>query len=182
MFVLILLDVSVKSTIFFKNKLTNGQQPLTVVFVWQLNVNNVMTTSITPGTPNTMTVNNLGFFSIENTATLRDKNNVNPQPQQIPVVVQYRADNLLNLANKGIWIIYNLGTTMKPAVTHDPVFGLNQPITSLTAQTITIALSGSIIVLVLILVGCSVYIYRVNTKGIKSTRVIELDNEIYYSD
>jgi hypothetical protein len=163
----------VKFTITF-NYAQNAQNTI-LVFVWQLISNQVFATSMTQlANGNPQVLNNLGFLSLENNIVLTDTANQFPV-QTTPVQLQLRSDNI---TNNGIWAIYTLGTALNVKVTHDPVFGINNNGLTLTTQIVTIALSVGIVLVFLVILGCSVYIYNGNTKEYyRKLRVIQDTDE-----
>jgi len=134
-----------------------------IIFVWQLLANQVTATATNPfaGTTTPQVLNNLGFLTIETNSQLSDKNTPTVNPIGSPVTMEIRTDNF---TSNGIWVIYNLGTTVNSHVVHDPIFGINNGLT-LTVQIVTTALAVGIVLAFLIILGCSIYIYHGNTKG-----------------
>jgi len=148
----------VKSQISF-----NYQQALPntmLIFVWQLTANQVVATSMNPFATTPQVLNNLGFLTVETTTTNVDALGTKPT-QTLPVKIEIRTDNI---TTNGIWVIYNLGAPNSVNVIHDPIFGINQNNGGTTFQIVTTALSIGIVLVFLIILGCSIYIYHGNTK------------------
>jgi len=158
----------VKFTITF-NYIQNTQNTI-LVFVWQLLANQIIATTMNPLINAQQVINNLGFFSVENTLILTDTTNAFPL-QMTPVRLELRSDNI---TNNGIWSIYSLGTALNVKVTHDPAFGINNNGVTLTTQIVTTALSIGIVLVFLVILGCSIFIYNGNSKDYyRKLRVIQ---------
>jgi len=148
----------IKSQISF-----NYQQALPntiLIFVWQFTANQVMATTMNPFATTPQVLNNLGFLTVETTTTNVDALGTKPT-QTLPVKIEIRTDNI---TTNGIWVIYNLGAPNSVNVIHDPIFGINQNNGGTTFQIVTTALSIGIVLVFLIILGCSIYIYHGNTK------------------
>jgi len=148
----------VKSKISF-----NYQQTLTntiLIFIWQFTANQIMATTMNPFATTPQVLNNLGFLTVETTTMNIDVMGFKPT-QFLPVRIEVRMDNI---TNNGIWVIYNLGAPNSVNVIHDPTFGINQNTGATTIQIVTTALSIGIVLVFLIILGCSIYIYHGNTK------------------
>jgi hypothetical protein len=132
--------------------------------------NQIIATTMNPLINAQQVINNLGFFSVENTLILADTTNAFPL-QTTPVKLELRSDNI---TNNGIWSIYTLGTALNVKVTHDPAFGINNNGVTLTTQIVTIALSIGIVLVFLVILGCSIFIYNGNSKDYyRKLRVIQ---------
>jgi len=144
-----------------------------IVFVWQLLSNQVIATTMNPLVNGPQVINNLGYLHLENNFILTDMANTVPQQNQA-VRLEIRADNN---TNNGIWAVYQLGTAINAKVTHDPGFGIDNTGTSLTTQIVTIALSIGIVLVFLVILGCSAFIYNGNTQNYyrKLRRIEEAD-------
>jgi len=150
----------VKTTIFYSYHQTPMNTNPYLIFLWELLANTIVSTTMNVATTNTQVINNLGFLSIENSAIVL--NSQTGIQQTLPVAVELRRDNL---PTNGIWVIYQLGTAMFLHTTHDPVFGINQPGTTLTADMVIMALSVSTGIVFLMILCCSIYIYLGTTKS-----------------
>jgi hypothetical protein len=150
----------VKTTIFYSYHQNPMNKNPYLIFVWELLANTIVSTTMNVATTNTQVINNLGFLSIENSAIVL--NSQTGIQQTLPVAVELRRDNL---PTNGIWVIYQLGTAMVVHTTHDPVFGVNQPGTTLTADMVILALSVSTGIVFLMILCCSIYIYLGTTKS-----------------
>jgi hypothetical protein len=151
----------VKTTEHFRYN--NHIQNSVMVFVWNLVDSSgvVPTTSIPVGISN-LAINNLGFYSVENTANMLVNNMGNKQVVPLPVTMEFRFDNV---TTNGMWVIYNnLGAVTKYDVTHDPVFGVNFQAPAVTIQIVTIAISVTVVLALVIVVSCSVYMYHTNSR------------------
>jgi len=145
-------------------------QNTVLVFVWQLLANQIIATTMNPLPTSQQVLNNLGFFNVENTISLTDTAAAFPV-QVTPVRLELRSDNI---TNNGIWAIYSLGTALNVKVLHDPSFGINNNGATLTMQIVTTALSIGIVLVFLVILGCSIFIYNGNTKDYyRKLRVIQ---------
>jgi len=135
-------------------------QGQSLVFHWQLFENQVMGTTLNTLPVQNQVLNNLAFFSVENTALITDfQQNTHLQP----VNVFLRTDNI---TTNGIWVVYNfpVSTAIPFAVKHDPVVGVNLAPAALSIQIVTAALSAVVVVVFIVILSCSIYIYHGNTK------------------
>jgi len=143
-----------------------------LVFVWELLNNQLLTPVVNPSATKPQVLNNLAFLSVEPSTVNFDNLNPNLAGVAQPVRVEVRVDNI---TTNGVWVIYNLGTALNVRLAHDPVFGVNNGV-NLTIQIVTTALSIGIVIAFLVILGCSIYVYRGNTKAYyRQLRVIQDD-------
>jgi len=145
------------------------KQPTTpntnLVFHWQLFENNVMINVMnTTNLKASQVEANLGFVSVETLANVME---TQPPGQATPMAVTTTLrQSLITPQLNGIWVAYNLGATVKPNVVHDPVMGINLNTgAALTIQIVTLALAISVVLAFVVMLGCSIYIYRGNSKA-----------------
>jgi len=131
-----------------------------LVFHWQLLQNQLMGLTLNPLVASTQILNNLAFYSVENSAMVTDSTG---NKQTAAVTVELRTDNI---TTNGIWVVYTLpaSNNIPFTVLHDPVVGVNVPPQALTIQIVTAALSAAVVVIFIVILGCSIYIYHGNTK------------------
>jgi len=132
-----------------------------LVFHWQLFENQLMGLAMNPLlTTSTQILNNLAFYSLENQALVTDAIG---NKQIVPVTVQLRTDNV---TTNGIWVVYNFGGSVAVPFTvlHDPVVGVNAAPPAVTIQIVTAALSAAVVLIFIVILSCSIYIYHGNTK------------------
>jgi len=148
-----------------------------LVFQWQLSENNVLANVMNTTIQRAAQVEaNLGFVSVENMAIVTET--AFPSQGTPLAVTTMLHQSLINPQLNGIWVIYNLGTTQKPNVVHDPVMGINLNTgAALTIQIVTAALALGVVLAFLVILGCSIYIYRGNSKAyyIKLRQTQELE-------
>jgi len=132
-----------------------------LVFHWQLFENQVMGNTLNILATQNQALNNLAFFSVENVATVTD--GLGNVFQLQPVTLELRTDNV---TTNGIWVVYHFPASMTfPfAVLHDPVVGVNIAPPALSIQIVTAALSAAVVVVFIVILSCSIYIYHGNTK------------------
>jgi len=77
--------------------------------------------------------------------------------------VEIRTDNV---TTNGIWVVYNFGGSANVPFTvlHDPVVGVNVAPPALSIQIVTAALSAAVVLVFIVILSCSIYIYHGNTK------------------
>jgi hypothetical protein len=136
-------------------------QGSSLVFQWQLFENQVMGNALNILPTQNQVLNNLAFYSVENIAIVTDAQG-NTFPIQ-PVTLQLRTDNV---TTNGIWVIYNFPASLAVpfAVLHDPVVGVNIAPPALSIQIVTAALSAAVVLVFIVILSCSIYIYHGNTK------------------
>jgi len=150
----------VKTTITYNYLRNFGNNNPYLIFLWQFLANNIISTTLNAAPTNTQVINNLGFFTSENTAIVLDART--RIQQTLPVTVELRTDNI---QTNGIWCIYQLGTGLNVHTTHDPVFGINQNGQTLTTEIVSLALTVGGVLFFLVILSCSIYLYRGNTQN-----------------
>jgi len=135
-------------------------QGSSLVYHWQLSENQLTGLAMNTLATSNQVLNNLAFYSLENTALVTDAIG---NKQIVPVTVEIRTDNV---TTNGIWVVYNFGGSANVPFTvlHDPVVGVNVAPPALSIQIVTAALSAAVVLVFIVILSCSIYIYHGNTK------------------
>jgi len=149
-----------KFTLEIDNYTWQNKSANALVFAWRLRDSlGVFASTMNPvGTTKMQVFNDLAYLGINNTAIHKFGQN---QQVNIPVkaVLTYHAPPQLS---DGIWLVYSVTTPLPitSTIVHDPDFGIINRNLFLNPNDVVIAVSVFVSILVVVLLGCSIFVYR----------------------